>query len=532
MPDSVLLHLDIQTLFLLLAVLGALVAVVFGGLWVQGVGRPESGPWAAGHGLAGLGYLLSALRGSAPELLGTVLGETLVLAGAVLILKALHQRAGRPFADAWALAGVIAAGLGIAFYTYPLPSPPARIVLYTVAGAGLLGACSAVLLATPVRQRTWTHLLMSGAFLFAAAGLAARAGLALVAPPAGPFGQPLVHGVSKAVLVAAVAGWTLGFLWLITLDLRRTLEREVTSRRRSERLFRSVFEHSANAIALGDEEGRIVLANPAFAELLGRPVAELEGRSFRELTHPDDVAKETQRIREGLAAGFGSVRLEKRFLDHGGRSVWVDLTLSRLRDTVAGDIRYIAVANDIRARKAAEAELEYRATYDALTGAVNRLHFEDLLDRELYRVNRYEAEAALVMFDLDFFKAVNDAHGHATGDAVLREMAARVQGRLRDTDVLARWGGEEFLVLLPETDAAAAVKVGEDLRRLVAGTTFAGGLSLTISVGVAGIHRGDSMKALLKRVDDALYTAKTAGRNRLERAPDHPPAPRGPGGAG
>ncbi|MFA9459770.1 diguanylate cyclase [Thiohalorhabdus methylotrophus] len=522
MPDIVLFHLDPQTLFFLLAVLGGLIAVVFGGLWLQGVGRPATGPWALGHGVAALGYLLSLGRGAIPDLLSTVLGNTLALAGGVLILKALYLRVGRPFSNGGALAGVAAIAVLFLVYTYALPSLPARIMLLSVCAGALLTACAAAQLNLTGERRTWAHLFLGASFLFAAFGQLIRAALTLESPPtAGPFGEPMAYGLSKTMLLTAVATWTLSFLWLITLDLRRTLEREVESRRESERLFRSVFENTANAIALGDAEGRVILANEAFARLLGRSPTELQGMHYEEFTHPEDLGDSQAVVQRELAAGHRFARLEKRYLDASGRPVWVDLTLSQLKEPVGPGIRHIAVATDIRARKAAEAELEYRATYDALTGAVNRLHFETLLEQEVGRVDRYGSEAALVMFDLDHFKAVNDTHGHGTGDAALREVAALVRGRLRDADALARWGGEEFLVLLPETGGDAAARVGEELRRAVAGTRFAEGVAITISLGVTDIRPGDTRKDLLKRADDALYAAKHAGRNRLERIVGH-----------
>jgi two-component system, cell cycle response regulator len=165
-------------------------------------------------------------------------------------------------------------------------------------------------------------------------------------------------------------------------------------------------------------------------------------------------------------------------------------------------------------------ELERLASTDALTGLTNRRRFLESLESELNRIERYGGALSLIMFDIDHFKKVNDTWGHAVGDAVLREIAREAQQFLRKADSAVRYGGEEFILLLPETELPGALLVANRLRQLVADTAIAHDqgppISVTVSVGVASIGPNESADALLNRTDKAMYQAKENGRNRVE----------------
>lgn len=183
------------------------------------------------------------------------------------------------------------------------------------------------------------------------------------------------------------------------------------------------------------------------------------------------------------------------------------------------EIRPLQVSADLigaaLARKRLAGELEHQASHDVLTGLNNRRKFEELLHQELERTSRYQRPFAVIMFDIDHFKRINDRHGHDIGDAVLSELAAIIREQVRDSDVPARWGGEEFIVLLPETGTEGARQAAEGLRRRIAGTLFTGAGRVTISLGVTQYQPGDSLDSLVKRADEALYRAKEEGRNRV-----------------
>jgi diguanylate cyclase (GGDEF)-like protein len=162
----------------------------------------------------------------------------------------------------------------------------------------------------------------------------------------------------------------------------------------------------------------------------------------------------------------------------------------------------------------------YRMTVmDALTGVHNKRHFIDALTQEIARATRHGLPLSLVMFDIDFFKRVNDTHGHLAGDAVLRDVGHRLQRRLRKGDLAARYGGEEFGVILPHTNRQGALVYAEGLRKLMESESIAYEqlqLQITVSLGVAELDPGfPSVEGLIARADAHLYDAKRSGRNRV-----------------
>jgi diguanylate cyclase (GGDEF)-like protein len=164
-------------------------------------------------------------------------------------------------------------------------------------------------------------------------------------------------------------------------------------------------------------------------------------------------------------------------------------------------------------------ELARLSDTDSLTQTANRRGLDARLDAELERSQRYGRPLSVILFDLDRFKAINDVHGHQQGDAILVEAAGLLRPQQRLTDLFGRWGGEEFLVICSETPLEAARVAAERLRAAIEEHAFTGGLRLTISVGVAEIEPGDTPTSLLQRADQALYRAKSAGRNTVHTAP-------------
>ena len=162
----------------------------------------------------------------------------------------------------------------------------------------------------------------------------------------------------------------------------------------------------------------------------------------------------------------------------------------------------------------------YRMTIvDGLTGVHNKRYFVEFIDREMARCQRYGRPLSLVMFDIDHFKAINDQHGHLTGDYVLKELARRLFNRIRREELLARYGGEEFAAVLPETANPGALEFGEQIRLIVAKDPFefeGDKLPVTISVGVATTDGNPiDVQSFIKLADENLYKAKRAGRNQV-----------------
>ncbi|HEX4910308.1 MAG TPA: GGDEF domain-containing protein [Permianibacter sp.] len=176
----------------------------------------------------------------------------------------------------------------------------------------------------------------------------------------------------------------------------------------------------------------------------------------------------------------------------------------------------------LMAREQLMIDLARRATTDALTGAYNRHAFEPIAVTALAQIDRHQQPVSLLMIDLDHFKQINDRHGHLVGDQVLRSITQLIRAELRAGDVLARWGGEELSLLLPDTDAGAARQIGERLRFLMETTVLPGRrepVRLTASFGLATAQQSVSLSALIHAADLALYQAKANGRNQLCERP-------------
>ncbi len=167
--------------------------------------------------------------------------------------------------------------------------------------------------------------------------------------------------------------------------------------------------------------------------------------------------------------------------------------------------------------------LENQATTDSLTGIYNRRKFLELLQAKIQEAQRYGMPLALIFFDIDHFKTINDTYGHETGDRVLQELASIVTGMIRQTDIFARFGGEEFVILVHNNDVRTGLELAEKIRSSVRQHGFPQMGSVTCSFGVAQFYPDDIAETFIKRADDAMYAAKQAGRNRVETRCDCQP---------
>jgi len=169
--------------------------------------------------------------------------------------------------------------------------------------------------------------------------------------------------------------------------------------------------------------------------------------------------------------------------------------------------------------KAMQGELQRLASTDSLTGCLNRRAFLGVASSEFYRAKRYDSRFAVAMFDIDHFKRVNDTYGHSVGDECIKSLVRTVTGAVRGSDVFARFGGEEFILMLPETEAHDALRLCERLRRYVEETvidTDAGEIRYTVSIGVSDYqHHLANLDEMIAKADTALYTAKRNGRNQV-----------------
>jgi len=174
---------------------------------------------------------------------------------------------------------------------------------------------------------------------------------------------------------------------------------------------------------------------------------------------------------------------------------------------------------EIKEKQKIETELKHLATIDPLTSIYNRRKFNEVLSYELRRDERYPGGLSLILCDLDNFKNINDSYGHNKGDEVLKSFTEMIKNMIRSSDTFARWGGEEFVLLLPETGFETAIQLAEKIKQKTANTLFSNTCKMTVSFGITQFLEGDTETTLFKRADDALYKAKTNGRNRLEINP-------------
>jgi diguanylate cyclase (GGDEF)-like protein/PAS domain S-box-containing protein len=326
-----------------------------------------------------------------------------------------------------------------------------------------------------------------------------------------------VYAVALAV-VEGTGGYSPLTRWLFTvvsLTVVMALTSAIVARRtKADLRARRFFDLSHDMLCTADMEGYFVELNSAWEECLGYSGAELRAAPFLELVHPED-RKRTEAESAGLFEGIDAVGFENRYLAKDGSWHWL-----RWSSTLAPDESLIyARATDVTQLKRVESERENLLTEvavlarsDALTGLPNRRGLDEQLPREMARARRTDSDLCLAIVDIDHFKAYNDANGHLAGDAVLRECAVAWDAALRGEDTIVRFGGEEFLVVLPDCPLAQAAETIERLRE----ATPAG---LTCSAGLACWDYAESTDDLVDRADSALYRAKAAGRDQIFQSP-------------
>jgi len=280
------------------------------------------------------------------------------------------------------------------------------------------------------------------------------------------------------------------------------------------RYFDVAFDRSPIGMAVFNTDGEYVRVNASLSVMLGRPPEDLLGRRDQELTHPDDRQADLDAAWEILEGRIDTHQTEKRFLRPDGSVVWALANLTFLRDEAGRPLSWVGQFQDITDRRRQESELRHLADHDPLTGLLNRRAFERALEQHLARVRRYGVKGALLMIDLDGFKAVNDRHGHGIGDQVLAGAAERLRARLRTSDLLARLGGDEFAALLPVADRAEAEHVARIAVEVVRDLSPEQGPPVTASVGAAVLAEPELTAHVVQRqADRAMYAAKRAGRD-------------------
>ncbi len=300
----------------------------------------------------------------------------------------------------------------------------------------------------------------------------------------------------------------------IHVSMHDTTERKWTQA--AQRWAALLFVNIQDGAVVTDRQGAVLAVNPAFTAITGYTEADILGENMRRLqSGRQDRAFYAQMWNTILATGGWQGEIWNR--RHNGESYLQLLSIHAVFDQAGEVANYVGTFSDLTRLQHAQ-QMEYLAHHDALTGLPNRLQLMSRLEHALEVSKRHGSLGAVLFFDLDHFKAVNDAWGHADGDELLQQVAARISARMRDMDTLARLGGDEFVAVLESIEGPdnAATVASEFVRLLGQPFVLAGGHEAAISgsVGIAMFSGdNDSAETLLGQADAALYWAKAEGRN-------------------
>jgi diguanylate cyclase (GGDEF)-like protein/PAS domain S-box-containing protein len=326
----------------------------------------------------------------------------------------------------------------------------------------------------------------------------------------------LAYGATL-LLVESTAGYSPLTRWLFTLISLSVVMMLITGivarRARADQRARRFFDLSRDMLCTANMDGYLVELNEAWATNLGYKLEELRARPFIEFVHPADRER-TEAESAALFEGDVTLKFENRYRAKDGSWHWL-----RWSSQLSADESLVyARAADVTELKQFEAEREEllgkvrdMATHDPLTGLPNRRALEEQLPREMARARRARSPLCLALLDIDHFKRYNDTHGHLAGDEVLRRCAREWDAALRGEDTIVRVGGEEFLVLLPDTDPEQAAEIVERVRESTP-------MGQTCSAGLACWDFAESFDDWAARADKALYLAKAGGRDQLAEA--------------
>lgn len=299
-----------------------------------------------------------------------------------------------------------------------------------------------------------------------------------------------------------------------------TLLQDVSARIEAEAqrdLMASALTATAACVLICDTAGTIVFANQAMAAQTGYSVEELVGQRPDLLKSGVHDAEFYARMWRRLATGE-TFRATFTNCRKDGSIFHCEQTISPALDAEGRLSHYISISKDVSDRVGAELDLREQVSRDALTGLYNRRFGEQRLLSCCAEARERGSQLSLMLCDIDYFKSINDTFGHAAGDLALQACSQTIQSGVRQSDIAVRWGGEEFLVILPDCDLEAATQLAERVRHNLGIEAISGVRSLTLSIGVASLGPDETPDQTLARADEAMYRAKRGGRNRVERA--------------
>jgi len=304
------------------------------------------------------------------------------------------------------------------------------------------------------------------------------------------------------------------------LKLNALLEHKVKERVKEQESLLSLFNESDNVLFKwnNDENWSVSFVSQSVKKLLNYSKAEFENNSvdYASCIHPDDLKGVIKEIEIATSS-------EENFFAHqpyriktkDGDIKWILDNSVIIRDENGEITHYLGYLTDITELKDYQHKLEILSQTDQLTKVNNRLYIDEILQKQYYRFVRNQESCSVILIDIDYFKSVNDTYGHVVGDLVLVEFAKILSSHIRASDVVGRWGGEEFLIILPHTTAQKAKELAEKLRKLIESFNFSKVATKTASFGVAEFKSGMSIEQLIDKADKALYKSKENGRNQV-----------------
>jgi diguanylate cyclase (GGDEF)-like protein/PAS domain S-box-containing protein len=431
----------------------------------------------------------------------------LMLAGAGLVALSLilpHPAGGHILALAVTAAGLAIVGGACWFLAGRIPTVAVQLLLAgTVLVTGLLIWEAGLAIGQYGTIFVWATLITAYFFKRRTAAI--------------HLGWLLIVYAGTLASVEGTAGYPTLTRWIVTAVSLTVVMLFVSSlvarRQRADTRARHFFDLSQDMLSTMDKDGRCVEVNGAWERSLGYRPAEMRGKRLLDFTHPDDHADATEEAIRVFAGGV-SDGLDTRVQAKDGSWHW--LRTSSVFEPEEGLV--YARSTDVTERKlnqeereALIEEVQQLARSDALTGLPNRRALDEQLPREMARALRSASPLCLAIIDIDHFKTYNDSYGHLAGDTVLRDCAVAWDSELRGADTIIRFGGEEFLVVLPDCAPIDAAEIIERLRAVTPDRQ-------TCSAGLAQWRPGESVDDLVARADEALYRAKEAGRDRLVAA--------------
>lgn len=453
-----------------------------------------------------------------PLLLGWIAAMLVGIAQRYLFITALRERHQRFKMETWLSINVVSAGyMGIAWGAcglsmfYGLSNVQSAVVMLAI--AGMTSGVAANGYHTPyLFAYLVPALLPLVVFFLMGQGAVHKAMAAIIIL----YGYILLRTGRNAAAKLKFSTDLASQNEELVASLRETLE----ERQRSEDRFRIIADYSYAWECWFDVEGRVLWTSPSVERITGYSPAEFKADpelGFK-IIHPEDET----RLRRAMAYAVNVPSegdLEFRIVHKNGTPRWVAAVSNPIYDS-NGKARGIRSSiRDISVQKELEAELQSLAATDSLTGTLNRRAFLEKANEEIYRSARYDKPLVVAMFDLDHFKQVNDSYGHHVGDQCLIMLTEVITKSIRQSDLFARFGGEEFVLLLPETNLAPALQLCERLRQRIEAQqveTDNGPISISVSVGVADFQQNTTtLEEIIARADAALYTAKRNGRNQV-----------------